>query len=181
MKLIILIFLFAYTGLYGQFDVLKTKNKYVFIVNKDITGKDSLEIYKDVGTVVTNANYVGYKAYEVDTIHVLDSIAQYKSQLSLLPDTGQVIRGEIYVYNDEVCRIVQSHNRSTVNHYDPHDVPALYLFREPGCPEWVQPTGAYDAYNIGDCVNFEGHTYQSKINANVWSPAVYPAGWQLID
>lgn len=47
-------------------------------------------------------------------------------------------------------------------------------------PEWVQPTGAHDAYNIGDLVTFQGQTYRSLINANVWSPAVYPAGWEAV-
>jgi hypothetical protein len=47
-------------------------------------------------------------------------------------------------------------------------------------PEWVQPTGAHDAYQTGDRVTFEGQVYESLIDANVWSPAVYPAGWQLI-
>jgi hypothetical protein len=43
---------------------------------------------------------------------------------------------------------------------------------------FVQPTGAHDAYNIGDKVTFEGHLWESLINANVWSPTVYPAGWR---
>lgn len=43
---------------------------------------------------------------------------------------------------------------------------------------WVQPTGAHDAYNIGDKVIFNGHLWESLINANVWSPTVYPAGWR---
>jgi hypothetical protein len=47
-------------------------------------------------------------------------------------------------------------------------------------PDWVQPTGASDAYNIGDKVKFEGAVYESIINANVWSPSVYPAGWQWL-
>lgn len=50
----------------------------------------------------------------------------------------------------------------------------------PDCPTWVQPTGAHDAYNIGDCVTFEGNLYESAIDANVWSPTVHPAGWTLI-
>jgi hypothetical protein len=49
-----------------------------------------------------------------------------------------------------------------------------------GYPAWVQPTGAHDAYAIGNRVSFNGANYESKINGNVWSPAVYPAGWQLI-
>lgn len=48
-------------------------------------------------------------------------------------------------------------------------------------PEFVQPTGAHNDYNIGDKVRFEGHIYESLINGNVWSPAAYPAGWKLIE
>ena len=46
-------------------------------------------------------------------------------------------------------------------------------------PEWSAPVGAHDAYNIGDKVAFEENHYVSLINANVWSPTAYPAGWQL--
>lgn len=49
-----------------------------------------------------------------------------------------------------------------------------------GYPAWIQPTGAQDAYKIGDRVSFNGANYESKINGNVWSPTVYPAGWQTI-
>lgn len=45
-------------------------------------------------------------------------------------------------------------------------------------PAWVQPTGAHDAYKIGDKVTFNGQRYTSKINGNVWSPTAYQAGWQ---
>ena len=47
-------------------------------------------------------------------------------------------------------------------------------------PEFVQPTGAHDAYNIGDKVIFEGQTYESLVDANVYSPTAYPQGWQVI-
>jgi len=47
-------------------------------------------------------------------------------------------------------------------------------------PDWVQPTGAHDAYNKGDKVRFEGNVYESLIDGNVWSPSVYPAGWALV-
>lgn len=47
--------------------------------------------------------------------------------------------------------------------------------------EWVQPTGAHDAYQTGDLVIFEGQTYQSTIDSNTWSPSDYPQGWALIE
>ena len=46
--------------------------------------------------------------------------------------------------------------------------------------DFAQPTGAHDAYNTGDRVLFDGKVYVSAIDGNVWSPIVYPNGWELI-
>ena len=40
-------------------------------------------------------------------------------------------------------------------------------------PEWVQPTGAHDAYAKGSQVTHNGERYVSQINANVWEPGVF--------
>ena len=50
---------------------------------------------------------------------------------------------------------------------------------ETSYPDFVQPTGAHDAYNIGDIVKFNGQLYKSTINNNVWSPDAYPQGWEI--
>lgn len=47
-------------------------------------------------------------------------------------------------------------------------------------PDFVQPTGAHDAYQQGDRVTFNGEVYESLINGNVWSPETYPAGWEKV-
>lgn len=47
-------------------------------------------------------------------------------------------------------------------------------------PEFIQPAGAHDAYNIGDKVTFEGDRYECLINGCVWSPVAYPQGWKKI-
>ena len=47
-------------------------------------------------------------------------------------------------------------------------------------PDFVQPTGAQDAYKKGDKVKFEGKVYESLIDANTYSPSAYPAGWKEI-
>lgn len=51
----------------------------------------------------------------------------------------------------------------------------------PELAQWVQPTGAHDAYAKGDRVAFDGRTWTSVIDANTWSPAAYPAGWASVD
>ena len=54
------------------------------------------------------------------------------------------------------------------------------IIEDGAAPEWVQPTGAHDAYNTGDRVAFEGNVYESLIDANTWSPTDYPAGWERV-
>ena len=54
------------------------------------------------------------------------------------------------------------------------------IVEDGGVPEWVQPTGAHDAYQTGDHVMFEGAEYVSLIDANTWSPTAYPQGWEKI-
>ena len=47
-------------------------------------------------------------------------------------------------------------------------------------PVWVQPTGAQDAYRIGDKVHFptaDDPVYVSTIDFNTYAPNVY--GWEL--
>ena len=52
------------------------------------------------------------------------------------------------------------------------------VVEEGAAPEWVQPTGAHDAYQTGDHVMFEGAEYKSLIDGNTWSPTAYPQGWE---
>lgn len=47
-------------------------------------------------------------------------------------------------------------------------------------PEYVQPTGAHDAYNTGDKITYNGKKYICKINGCVWDPDTYPAGWEEV-
>ena len=47
-------------------------------------------------------------------------------------------------------------------------------------PEYVQPTGAHDAYKIGDKITYNGKKYICKLDNCVWAPDVYPAGWEEI-
>lgn len=42
-------------------------------------------------------------------------------------------------------------------------------------PEWVQPTGAHDAYQKGDQVSHNGDTWISDVDGNTWEPGEY--GW----
>lgn len=45
-------------------------------------------------------------------------------------------------------------------------------------PEWVQPTGAHDAYAKGSHVMHNGTEWMSDLDANVWEPGV--SGWTQV-
>ena len=80
-------------------------------------------------------------------------------------------------YNGVLYRVVQAHTSQA--DWTPDITPALFVTVSlDEWPEFVQPTGAHDAYKKGDKVTFEGNHYISLIDGNVYSPAAYPAGWQ---
>ena len=79
-------------------------------------------------------------------------------------------------YNGTLYKCVQAH--TSQSDWMPNATPALWkTVSVDEYPEWVQPTGAHDAYNIGDKVTYNGQHYVCTSNANVYAPDVY--GWQL--
>jgi len=93
---------------------------------------------------------------------------------------------DLVKYNDLIYKVLQAH--TSQSDWTPDTTASLfveYAFQELGeVPQWTQPTGSHDAYNIGDRIWFEVNDekliYESLINANVWSPTAYPAGWKEI-
>lgn len=47
-------------------------------------------------------------------------------------------------------------------------------------PEYVKPTGAHDAYKIGDKITYNGKRYECTFDGCVWNPDEYPAGWKEV-
>ena len=80
-------------------------------------------------------------------------------------------------YNGTLYKCIQAH--TSQSDWMPSATPALWkTVSIDEYPEWVQPTGAHDAYNIGDKVTYNGQHYVCTSNANVYAPDVY--GWDLI-
>ena len=63
-------------------------------------------------------------------------------------------------------------------------IPGVSGWREkttaPTIADFVQPTGAHDAYAKGARVRFDGKVYESKVDGNAYSPSSYPPNWLLI-
>lgn len=80
-------------------------------------------------------------------------------------------------YNGVLYRVVQAHTSQA--DWTPDITPALFtVVSLEEFPEWVQPTGAQDAYNTGDKVTYNGSHWISTVDANVWAPGVY--GWDQL-
>lgn len=86
------------------------------------------------------------------------------------------------VGDPQLYKVVRAHISQAG--WTPDATPTLYDafgLDDAGYPLWAQPSGAHDAYNAGDVVNYNGTLYESAIDGNVWSPDVYPAGWQAVN
>lgn len=47
-------------------------------------------------------------------------------------------------------------------------------------PEYIQPTGAHDAYHVGDKITYNGKKYVCKMDGCVWNPDTYPDAWEEV-
>lgn len=88
--------------------------------------------------------------------------------------------GERVLYNDVLYKVLQNHTSQEA--WTPTDAPSLFaqvlIPNENVIPEWVQPDST-NPYMKGDKVMYEGKTYESTVDNNVWSPADY--GWNEIE
>lgn len=80
-------------------------------------------------------------------------------------------------FDGVLYKCIQAH--TTQADWTPDITPALWVAVSiEEYPEWVQPTGAHDAYNIGDKVTYNGNRYVCAVDGNVYAPDV--SGWTLI-
>lgn len=78
-------------------------------------------------------------------------------------------------YNGTLYKCIQAHTAQS--DWTPDATPALWVVvTVEEWPEWVQPTGAQDAYAKDSKVTHNGKKWISSYDANVWEPGVY--GWE---
>jgi len=128
--------------------------------------------------------------YDCGLLSQIETVQAIAEALSATPtqdadwsaDGGYLTAGSVVIYDGYTWQVIQTHKPQTG--WEPDKVHALFrrlatLDEPPGqIPEWVKPTGGHDAYKIGDKVTYQGKVYESLINANVWSPTEYAAGWK---
>lgn len=130
------------------------------------------EAYPDVSSA--------YEAVKEDKATNDAAIAESMTEWVIrLREKPWVEKGEEIRYEDVSYEVLQSHTLQA--DWLPDQVPALYKAKAaPGdeWPEWSQPTGAHDAYMIGDKVSHNGKHWESNVDNNVWEPGVY--GWSEV-
>lgn len=111
---------------------------------------------------------------KLDDATALDTMALYPLwKTDVAYAIGQRVR-----YGDKLYKCVQAH--TSQGDWMPSATPALWVrVSVEEWPEWVQPTGAHDAYAKGDKVTYKGKRYISLIDGNTYSPDAYPAGWEM--
>ena len=83
---------------------------------------------------------------------------------------------DIRQYNGLLYRCVQAHTSQAT--WTPEAAASLWTrIADPAqeWPEWIQPTGAHNAYAQGAKVSHNGKHWVSNVANNVWEPGVY--GW----
>lgn len=108
-----------------------------------------------------------YEPWEVGKAYAVNTFLRY---------------GENAVGDPQLYKVVQAHTSQLG--WTPDETPSLYVaigLNTDGYPIWSKPTGAHDAYNMGDIVDYNGILYKSLINGNVYSPDEYPQGWEIVN
>ena len=95
--------------------------------------------------------------------------------------------GEMFTFgtnsvgDPQLYKVIMPH--TSQREWQPDETPAIYEpvgLNKSGYPIWSKPSGAHDAYNKGDIVDYNGVLYKSLIDGNVYSPEEYPSGWEEI-
>lgn len=103
-----------------------------------------------------------------------NSYAPLQNQIDDLYKKIQAINDDIAKLSDRVLSIEKGEPQELVEPEPPV---------EDEYPEYVQPTGAHDAYHRGDKITFNGKKYECIAPdgvAVVWDPVTYPAYWQEV-
>ena len=89
----------------------------------------------------------------------------------------EYVKDERIRYNEVLYKVLQNHTSQA--DWTPDTAVSLYVrVSIEEFPEWVQPTGAHDAYNLGDKVSHNEKHWVSLIDANTYEPGIY--GWEEV-
>ena len=132
-----------------------------------MTHKDLIELIKTSRPLVTDE-------FALQTI---DMFPKWEDNIGKTITNDDIAKGlNRYQHNGELYKVVQPTVFQT--QYEPGAEGTSSIFVKISLeewPEWIQPTGAHDAYSKGAKVTHNSKKWTSDVDANVWEPGVY--GW----
>ena len=117
--------------------------------------------------------YIEKAAVSLTDEDALDAVELYPAWRT---DTAYTVDERIR-YGATLYRCVQAHTSQA--DWTPDVTPALWtVVSLDEWPEWVQPTGAQDAYALGAKVSHKDAHWTSDYDNNTWEPSVF--GWSRV-
>lgn len=118
----------------------------------------------------------------LDDEKAMEFVAVFDSwQVNKLYAVGDYLTyGTNGVGDPQLYKVVQAHTSQA--DWTPDVAVSLYDaigLDDAGYPVWSQPTGAHDAYNKGDIVNYNGTLYESLIDGNDTIPGTDDRWWTV--
>lgn len=119
--------------------------------------------------------------------HVLDSSQAVACEAILTPwAPGAYQIGDRRAYDGQVWRCCQQHDSRINADVIPGQAPAQWVPDHAADPRWakpfVQPTGAHDAYQTGECVIWtDGRVYRCRMDGCTHTPQAYPPAWEEVE
>lgn len=148
---------------------------------------DAAQTAAETAQTSANPQLVTMAAYTLPTMAATLTDEQALSVSTLWPEwsaAGVSYKvDDVVRHADHLWRCEQAH--TSQESWTPDAAPSLWSqidIAGDGVDVWTQPTGAHNAYNVGDRVHYPTASdpiYVSTIDGNVWAPDAYPQGWQL--
>ena len=114
---------------------------------------------------------------ELSDEEALEVAALYPTWHSKLESGENCVLNERLWYDGDLWKVLQTHTPQS--DWNPRDAVSLFVrVSIEEWPEWVQPTGAQDAYRIDAKVSHNEKHWISAIDYNTYEPGVY--GWDEV-
>ena len=145
-------------------------------------------MYEIVKSVIESGRYeLADMLRKIDTLWVQSELTEeQKKELETLARDKAIPENSYAGPQEQVDTLYQTVSEVTAAIAAITDRVTILEGGEPPAPpepeewlEYVQPTGAHDAYNTGDKITYNGQHYICKMDGCVWNPTDYPAGWEL--
>lgn len=152
------------------FSICHTKNPYK--AKSWIAPSGTSGMYELGDCYIDNEGIIWRQIYDGDNVYDAETLPERWEQVNLY--------AEIEEQDGQLETVVENDNNENNNSEQSNENEIINNNEEINeYPEWVQPTGAHDAYNVDDKVSYNNKHWINIIPANTYAPGIY--GWNEIE